>query len=365
MSLDPIKMLIVDDSRIFRAVLEKGLTAEPDFCITGSVMNGRKAIEQINRKRPDVVSLDVEMPEMNGLETLQEIQRINRADQSARPIGVIMLSSLTHKGAETTIEALEQGAFDFISKPMDSDIALNVDSLTRQLVAKSRLFVSKTRNGKKATQVKASTLFPSAAKRPGRQTKKVQAIMIGVSTGGPNALQEMLPQLCEATELPICIVQHMPPTFTLSLAKSLDTKCAHTVVEAETGMIIQGQHIYIAPGGKHLLLKKINGQVQVVINEQPAENGCRPSVDVLFRSAVPAFDGRLLAIVLTGMGNDGAKSLTALKRDGAHVIAQDEASSIVWGMPGSAVQSGNVDRVLPLSDIPAGVAEFLQSPGRS
>ena len=130
-------------------------------------------------------------------------------------------------------------------------------------------------------------------------------------------------------------------------------------------MDIQGKHVYIAPGGKHLLLKKVNGRVQTVINEQAPENGCRPSVDVLFRSAVPAFDGNVLAIILTGMGNDGTKSLGPLKRGGAHIIAQDEASSVVWGMPGSAVQSGNVDRILPLRDIPAGVAGILQFPGRS
>lgn len=362
---DPIKLLIVDDSRIFRAVLEKGLAAESDFCITGSVMNGQKAIELIQRDRPDVVSLDMEMPVMNGLETLRGIIRINRADQSTRPIGVIMLSSLTYKGAETTIEALAQGAFDFIAKPTDSDVSQNITSLTRQLVAKSRLFISKSRNRKQALQenILAPRLAP--AQQRGKQTKKLEAILIGVSTGGPKALLDMLPQLCETTELPICIVQHMPPTFTLSLARSLDGKCAHTVVEAEAGMTIQDRHVYIAPGGKHLLLHKINGHVRTILNEQPAENGCRPSVDVLFRSAAPAFDGRILAIILTGMGNDGTKSLAALKRDGAHVIAQDEESSVVWGMPGSAVQSGNVDRVLPLSGIPAAVSEILQFPGRS
>lgn len=256
MFADPIKLLIVDDSRIFRGVLEQGVTGEPDFRIIGSVMNGRKAIELIRKERPDIVSLDVEMPEMNGLETLREIRRINRADPSVRAIGVIMLSSFTQKGAETTIAALEQGAFDFIAKPTDSDISQNIHSLTRQLVAKSRLFVGKSRNGKRASHYKAPTHCSPAVRPLGRATAKVQAIVIGVSTGGPNALQKMLPQLCATTDLPICIVQHMPPTFTRSLAKSLDGKCVHMVVEAEAGMIIQRGHVYIAPGGKHFLVKK-------------------------------------------------------------------------------------------------------------
>lgn len=380
------KILIVDDSRIFRGAIEECLAGEPDIEIVGSVWNGVKAMEFIREKRPDLVTLDLEMPEMDGLETLSAIQKINSADKDIYPIGVIILSSLTRQGADVTVRALEMGAFDFITKPEGENRAENIDTLRRKLIVKIRYFASKRissyllRNthikmGRRGISREISVPFRALSKSGKNDisavpTKRhlrdntsnvagIKAIMIGVSTGGPKALGEMLPILCERICIPIFIVQHMPPTFTQSLANSLNNKCRYTVIEAQDGDPVENEHVYIAPGGKHMLLRKKNSDVVIGVNNHPPEKGCRPSVDVLFRSAAAVYGKETIGIVLTGMGEDGTKGCGILKRSGAQVIVQDKKTSVVWGMPGSVEASGNVDRVLPLYRIPDAVVNIM------
>ncbi|MEE4359513.1 MAG: chemotaxis-specific protein-glutamate methyltransferase CheB [Desulfococcaceae bacterium] len=379
-------VLIVDDSRIFRSLVEDSLKEEEDIRVIGSVRNGIKALEFIAFRRPDIVTLDLEMPDMDGLETLRAIREINRAERDLPPIGVIMLSIFTRKGGDITMKALEEGAFDFITKPEGKDIKDNIESLRRQLLAKIRFFTSRriasrlhpvpdrlplSRPGKNMKPAESGTAAEKTEKRPlirrkqisgdtGRRKNSIQALLIGISTGGPKALMSILPPLCEKISIPVFIVQHMPPTFTASLAGSLNAKCAHTVTEAVHKGIVAPENIYIAPGGKHLLLRRHRHEVMTMINEQPPDKGCRPSANVLFRSALPVYGGDVIALVMTGMGADGSKGIAALKRAGACIFAQDESSSVVWGMPGSAVATGCVDRVLPLGDIPEAVAEYIR-----
>ena len=376
------KILIVDDSRIFRSAIEESLSEVNDIKVIGSVRNGVKAIEFIKSTPPDLVTLDVEMPDMGGLETLEEIRKINASDGNRPPVGVIMVSSFARRGADITIRALEAGAFDFITKPEGRNAAESIEILRRQLVIKIRYFTAR-RISSALTKPQPSSRQKTEGCRPqnrsperdepawlrsGRKPdfslpSKIKAILIGVSTGGPKALAELLPPLCEKARIPIIIVQHMPPTFTQSLANSLDTRCSYAVTEARNEDIVQNRHAYIAPGGKHILLRRRNNEVAVVVNRQPPEKGCRPSVDKLFRSAATVYDGNVIALILTGMGNDGTKGAGILKRAGAHIIAQDEKTSVVWGMPGSAQASGNVDKVLSIGDIPEAVFRVIHKSG--
>lgn len=366
----PTKVLIVDDSRIFRNIVAESLADSKDIEVVGSVWNGRKAMEFIRANPPDLVTLDVEMPTMDGLETLRAIRVFNhhlrQSDQTRPPIGVIMLSSLTVRGADITIEALEMGAFDFITKPQGQNLKANIESLKHQLLVKIRLFIR--RHITPPIPQRSSAHVPRPLPTPALPKSsssvsggRLQAVVIGVSTGGPRALAALLPPLCEQIEAPIFIVQHMPPKFTQSLARSLDAKCRFTVMESRNEEIVRDQHVYIAPGGRHLLITRKNNQIYTIVNDQAPEQGYRPSVDVLFRSAAVTYGGACIAIVLTGMGSDGAKGAGILKRAGAFVIIQDKETSVVWGMPGSTHASGNFDHVLPLDKIPEAVIAINQN----
>ena len=351
------KLLIVDDSRIFRSAIEESLASENDIEVIGSVWNGVKAIEFIQSNPPDLVTLDVEMPDMDGLDTLKAIQKINASNSVSKPIGVIMLSSHTQKGADTTVKALEMGAFDFIPKPEGKDLKENIEILRRQLVVKIRYFASK----RLLDPAEPRIVVPPPPEITPELTvpSDIKAILISVSTGGPRALAEAMPPLCEKVDVPIFIVQHMPPTFTQSLAKSLNSKCRYTVMECRDSDIVKERHAYIAPGGRHMLLIKRHKTVRTVVGNQPPENGCKPSVDILFRSGATVFGKDIIAIVLTGMGVDGTKGSGILKRAGASVIVQDDKTSVVWGMPGSVKASGNADKVLPLNKIPYAVVAMM------
>ncbi|MHB8810617.1 MAG: protein-glutamate methylesterase/protein-glutamine glutaminase [Desulfobulbaceae bacterium] len=355
-----IKILIVDDSRIFRSAVEELLSREKDIEVVGSVWNGIKALEFIKESPPHLVTLDIQMPDMDGLETLEEIQNINATRGPAEQIGVIMLSSHTQKGADITVQALEMGAFDFIAKPESRNLRDNIAQLCRQLVVKIRNYASiripnVTREQQKPQLPAAASIAPRSFTR----LTGFKAIMIGVSTGGPQALAELLPPLCAQVDVPIFIVQHMPPTFTQSLAKSLNNKCRYEVVEAGENEYVQDRHVYIAPGGRHMLLEVNQQKIRTVINDQPPEKGCRPSVDVLFRSGAAVYGSQVLGVILTGMGTDGTEGGKELKSKGGVIIAQDEESSVVWGMPGSAKNAGIVDEVLPLKEIPEAVISMV------
>jgi len=354
-----IKILIVDDSRIFRSAVAESLAAETDIEVIGSVWNGAKAVEFIRSHPPHLVTLDVEMPEMDGLETLAAIQKINASTRPTKPIGVIMVSSFTQKGADITIKALETGAFDFITKPEGKDMNESIDILRRQLVVKIRYFASKRISSRMAEP--RIIIPPPPEITPKVSSSRINAVLIGVSTGGPRALATLLPPLCERVDVPIFIVQHMPPTFTLSLAESLNARCRYTVIEGRDNDVVREQYAYVAPGGRHMLLRKDDQTVKIALSNQPPEKGCKPSVDILFRSGAAVYGKDVIAIVLTGMGVDGTKGAGVLKRAGAFVIAQDEASSVVWGMPGSVEASGNVDKVLPLDKIPHAIIDTMMN----
>jgi two-component system chemotaxis response regulator CheB len=356
------EIVIVDDSRIFRSITERCLKIVPNVKVIASLWSGEKALEYIKKNHVDLITLDVEMPGIDGLETLRQIQEFN--EETGSSVAVIMLSGLTQQGASATMEALEIGAFDFIAKPSSSDTSAE-KTLTKQLAEKiggwqknngSTKQSGKRRPSPKNKQVAGATAIKTAPVGKGA----FELIVIGVSTGGPKALNLMLPEFCKNVNCPILIVQHMPPGFTQSLATGLDKKCTnYTVCEAKGDEDIVGNTVYIAPGGEHLVVRSKNGKLTTALHAQPPENGCRPSVDVLFRSVAQVSAGkRVLSIVLTGMGSDGAAGLRPLKRAGAQIIIQDEQSSVVWGMPGSALATGLVDKVIPLTEIPKNVAEM-------
>ncbi len=361
------KVLIVDDSRCFRAALEQLLAGCDDLEVVGSVYSGQRALEFIQRSPPDLVTLDVLMPGMDGLETLRAIQQLNRSRPDSPPVGVIMVSIATQEGARVTVEALQLGAFDFVAKPAGVTVEENLQALARELIGKIRTWRAGTDEPPGLSR-RSSPRSEDHRDKPGGSSRGVhpyRAVVIAVSTGGPQALSLLLPALCERIELPVFVVQHMlrdlPEMITI-LAHNLDAHCSHTVIEAVDGGVVEPRTVYFAPVGKQLVLRHgPAGRVITTLNEQPADNGFRPSADVLFRSAAHVWGGDVIALVLTGMLNDGTRGLEPLKRAGAHVIAQDQASSVTWSMPRNAVEAGLVDEVLPLDRIAAAVAAVVQA----
>lgn len=343
MNADPLRVLIVDDSRIFRGSIEEALSQRNDIQIVGSVWSGEKAIEFAQRSLPDFVTLDIEMPGIGGLETLKRLRDMAKAQGKA--IGILLISSYTKRGAAVTIEGLEEGAFDFITKPDSADTKANAAFLQRELFSKIDAFRSRRKIALRPGTVSGVPSIPI------QRTNRFRAVVIASSTGGPEALNHILAVLGPRCPVPLFLVQHMPASFSEYFVTSLSRRCGFRVVEAGEGMIPVAGVMYVARGGQHLVTQIRGGNVVMGLNDSPPENGCRPAADVLFRSAALAYSGRVLAIVLTGMGTDGANGAVALKRAGAHVIAQDEASSIVWGMPGSVVAAGAADEVLPLDTI--------------
>jgi two-component system chemotaxis response regulator CheB len=356
------RVLVVDDTSLFRRIISDALAGIPDVEVVGTASNGKLALARIAALQPDLVTLDIEMPEMNGIEVLEAMHA------SGQKTTVVMLSSLTVKGGHMTIRALEAGAFDFITKPegksQDESLLQLRDSLRPiiQTLARQREIRSILKTG--ATQ--AGALRPaapqvpeaSAGRTPGR--KGAPIVLIGVSTGGPTALAELLPAWPAKIGAPIFIVQHMPALFTDALAQRLQTKSAIRVKEAQNGEVAQADCAYLAPGGKQMKLGPgPNGAITICITDDPPENACRPSVDYLFRSVALNFPGRSIVAILTGMGNDGTAGTRMLKRGGSFTIAQDEASCVVFGMPREAIQAGVIDSVVPLNQIAGAVIRAI------
>ncbi len=343
MNLEPLRVLIVDDSRIFRAVIEDALSGRDDLQVVGSVWSGEKAIEFARMSLPDFVTLDIEMPGMGGIETLKALRGLAKTQQ--RTIGVLLVSSHTRRGAAVTVEGLQEGAFDFIAKPDSPDPVANAALLREQLLLKINAFRSR----------RFITPCPTIATSPPRgarhRSTRFRAVVIGASTGGPEALARLLPDVLSHCPVPMFLVQHMPIDFTEFFTVNLSRRCRCRVIEAAEGTVPEPGSLLVAPGGKHLILNKADGHVTTGLSDAPPENGCRPAADVLFRSASVAYSGQVLGIVLTGMGSDGAKGAAVLKRAGAHIVVQDEATSVVWGMPGSVVAAGAANQVLPIGEI--------------
>ncbi|MDR2555608.1 MAG: chemotaxis-specific protein-glutamate methyltransferase CheB [Fibromonadaceae bacterium] len=387
---DPVKILIVDDSKVFRTILEKIISGIAGVQVVGTADSGITAIEFLRMRTVDLMTLDVEMPGMDGLETLKKMLACKKELKNTPD--VLMVSSLTRTGSDTTLKALEYGAFDFIAKPAP-EVPNSQESLTRMLQnaiaawhSRKNRRVPLTRPGYTPGTSSASgapgpfehkpgditsgripvapTGFTYQLAKPSPHTKAIMAITIGVSTGGPKSLAEMLPKLCSMTTLPILLVQHMPPNFTKSLADSLNAKCSHEVVEGLPGTVVKDKTVYIAPGGNHMTVKARGSQFILENNQDPPENGCRPSVDVLFRSVAAAYPpDTVVGVILTGMGNDGTPSLPHLKNKNAYLIAQDEDSSVVFGMPRAAAATGLLDKVATLMKIPEAVMERVKITG--
>lgn len=335
-----IRVLVVDDSALIRQMFSKFLNADPEIEVVGVAPDPFIARQQIKELNPDVITLDIEMPKMDGLTFLEKIMTL-------RPMPVVMVSSLTRKGADETIRALETGAVDYISKPADSSVSL--DSIADELRAKVKCAASARIAGRKAADRSAARL--SFAGRTA-----VNLIAIGASTGGVEALRDILEALPD-TLPPIVITQHMPPTFTASFAARLDKLCAISVHEARNGQPLLPGHAYIAPGGLHLEVARQGSAWKCVTHDEPAVSGHRPSVDVLFRSVAREAGADALGAILTGMGKDGAQGMLLMRQAGAHTIGQNEASCVVYGMPRAAFDIGAVAAQLPLSGIAAGLVE--------
>ena len=344
------RVLIVDDAVVVRKVLSDALSHDPDLEVVGTAANGRLALAKIHLLRPDVILLDIEMPEMNGLETIPEIRKILPL------VPIIMFSTLTETGAEATLDALSLGATDYVTKPSNTDMGATSGGITAELIPKIRSLcrISSSSQTLLAGASKPLQKIPPAQFRIRSTFQRITRpaiIAIGVSTGGPEALAKLLPTLPAGFPLPVVVAQHMPPIFTALLAKRLSEKCSVPVRECEPGKLLEPGCIWIAPGDFHMVVREEGGLIRLRTHQGPRENFCRPSVDVLFRSVAEVFGARSLGIILTGMGQDGLKGCEALSKQNAPIIVQDEATSVVWGMPGFVARAGLAEEILPLDQI--------------
>jgi len=393
-SLRPLKIMIVDDSAVVRGLISRWLEHEPDMVLAGLAIDGAKGVEKVKEVQPDVLILDIEMPNMGGLEALPKLL-------AAKPgLRVLMASTLTTRGASVTLRALELGAADYIPKP-DSTRIGGADGFRTELLTKIRALCGRTRAWPVApsltppppsnTSTPPSSAHSPAAHnlnaapamghshatpqpshpylrpaapvvqlRPRSGPKRIDVLVVGASTGGPPALRNFLLGLGADWKLPILIVQHMPATFTAILAEHLDKALPQKVQEAKDGMLIESRNVYIAPGDWHMTIKNDPICKQIKLDQSAQVNWCRPAVDPLFKSAAEAYGNHVLAVVLTGMGHDGRDGAQALVNVGASVMAQDEASSVVWGMPGAVAEAGLAEIIKPVEGLTLACKAFAR-----
>lgn len=352
--MNKIKVFIVDDSLVVRHLLSEVITKDPELELMGYATNGQNAIDKLATMTPDVLVMDIEMPEMDGLQALPIIRK------SHPQLPVLMCSTLTQKGAEATLKALSLGAADYVAKPSNTaSLANSIDELKNDLIPKIK---SLGASYKRKSQL-VSTPAPAPVKIGVK--KRIDIVAIGVSTGGPNALEKLFSFFPANFPLPIVLVQHMPPSFTKLMSDHLNSKSHLTIQEAKAGDVLKPGHVLVAPGGLHMVLTRQGNTIQVATNSEPPENSCRPSVDVLFRSVNDIYGDRLLAVIMTGMGSDGFKGCEAIRAKGGRVLAQDEESSVVWGMPGFVAKAGLADAVLPIEKLAGEIIErsFFERPG--
>ncbi|SKA86106.1 two-component system, chemotaxis family, response regulator CheB [Caloramator quimbayensis] len=344
--MDKIRVLVVDDSAFMRKMISDMINSQVDMQVVDTAKNGEDAINKAKSLMPDVVTLDVEMPKVNGLEALKEIKKI-------QSIQVIMLSSLTFEGSKTTIEALYSGAFDFIQKPSGS-ISLDIEKVKNELCEKVRYAKHSKKRFEKVSNLKTESkredIVSNADVLTTRQrdissikTVKIDSVLLGASTGGPRVLYDIITKFPKDLGVPVLVVQHMPQGFTKAFAERLDKNSSLKVVEAKDGEQIQKNTVYIAPGGYHMLVR----DGKIVLDLSPSIHGVRPAVDKLFISAGEYYKGNTLCSIFTGMGKDGAQGVKFIKSLGGYVISQDEETSIVYGMPKAAFETGCVDEILP------------------
>lgn len=384
---DKIKVMVVDDAVVIRGLLTRWLGEDKDLTVVGSHRNGKLAVEDIEKSNPDVVVLDIEMPEMDGMTALPLMLA------KKRDLVVIMASTLTRRNAEVSLKALSLGASDYVPKPEStSEVTTSVD-FRRELVEKvkalgsrairmrgpARTMRAETNAGRTAQPAGSATARPAADTRASfrgatpaapaaakLQTRPYSAarpriLAIGSSTGGPQALQEVMKEVGTAiNDVPVVITQHMPPTFTAILAEHMGKAALRPAKEGEDGEVLKPGNIYVAPGGKHMILEKDAGAVKIRLTDGEPVNFCKPAVDPLFDSVAKAFGSATLGVILTGMGHDGADGVKTIAAGGGSIITQDEATSVVWGMPGAAAQTGMCSDILPLKDIGPKIARVLK-----
>ncbi|KAB2954379.1 chemotaxis response regulator protein-glutamate methylesterase [Heliorestis acidaminivorans] len=367
-----IKVLVVDDSAFMRKVISDMIAAESGMIVVGTARNGQDALHKIEQLSPDVVTMDIEMPILDGLSTLEKIM-------SEKPVPVIMLSSLTQQGAESTLQALQKGAVDFIPKPSGT-ISLDIHKVRDELLSKIKIAAMARIRTKPVAPRKWSA--PPASPSPKPSTKKItiplmseakepntyagkvsnnlgglnKIILIGTSTGGPKALYEVIPKLPRDLDAAVLVVQHMPPGFTRSLAERLDANSPLKVKEAEHNEEIRPGVVYIAPGDYHLKVQKtekpsLGKQLWVRLTQEPPAGGHRPSVNVMMTSVVDNYWSKIVGVIMTGMGSDGAEGIKLIKSQQGKTIAEDASTCIVYGMPKVAIESGYIDKVAPLTEL--------------
>ncbi len=374
-----IRVLIADDSSVTRRIVSESLSREADLEIVGAAQDGEEAIAFFKAQKPDVVLLDVDMPTVNGIEALKAIRKLNDS------VPVIMFSTLTVRGGEATLDALAAGATDYAAKPTGvGHLDKAMSYLKQEVVPKVRMWGSRYKlrlekgagiappervqpsraanasRGTSSFTVTAPKAPPAATMPPRRRSGPVNCLAIGASTGGPNALAELIGRLPRDLEVPVLIVQHMPPVFTQLLAERLDRGSRLTVKEAFDGAVVRPGEAWVAPGDFHMVVTRQGTETLLRTNQQAAENSCRPAVDVLFRSVADVYGASSLAVVLTGMGRDGTIGCQALSKCGAGILVQDEASSVVWGMPRSVYEAGLAESVLNINDLAAAITTRIR-----
>jgi len=343
-----IRILVVDDSVVVRRMVSDALAADSQLEVAGTAANGKIALAKLPQVNPDIVILDVEMPELDGIGTLMGIRKFLPA------LPVIMYSTLTERGAEATLEALSKGATDYVTKPSNvGSAAQGLECIRTQLIPKIKAICGRVLGlplpSPPATAVASKTLTPRLPFP--RREERIDIVAIGVSTGGPNALGSLIPTLPRDLPVPVVIVQHMPPVFTRLLAERLAAKSQIGVEEAYPGAILEPGCAWIAPGDYHMVVASDHHQVTLCTHQGPPENSCRPAVDVLFRSVANVYRPHTLAVVMTGMGQDGLRGCEHIRESGGQILAQDQATSVVWGMPGFVANAALADKVLPLDQL--------------
>ena len=350
-TMKPVRILVVDDSVVIRKLLSDTLAKEEGFEVVGTAGDGRIALAKIEQLHPNVITMDIEMPVMNGLEALAEIRKTDRK------IPIIMFSTLTERGAAATLDALSLGASDYATKPSNAGSpAVAIEQIRTELVPKIKALCAAELERDVTSRV-AATKAPAPpamrqVQRP-RAHRRIEIVAIGTSTGGPNALAEVIPRVPKDFPVPIVVVQHMPPIFTRFLAERLAGRSQIQVQEGCAGGLLEPGKAWIAPGDFHMTVARGANEKRLRLNQEPPEHSCRPAVDVLFRSVAETYGGSTLGVVMTGMGADGVQGAQKIRAAGGEVIVQDEASSVVWGMPGLVQAAGEADGVYPLGELAA------------
>ncbi len=362
-----IRVLVVDDAVVIRKIVTDALNKDPNIEVVGVAANGKIALQKIPQCNPDIITLDVEMPEMNGIETVGAIR------ENYTKLPIVMFSTLTERGASATLDALSAGANDYCTKPANvgsvgearTRVEAELITKIKSLCGHAKPLPPRQSDLKPAPPLQTSMPRQSKVAKPSvfrssSSIQDIQILCIGVSTGGPNALADLIPRLPGDLPVPIVCVQHMPPLFTGMLAQRLNEQSNIEVVEAQEGMALKPACMYIAPGDYHLTIKRSGTEYVTVLDQNPPENSCRPAADPLFRSVVEHFGGHTLALVLTGMGQDGFRGCEYVRQAGGQIVVQDEETSVVWGMPGFVAEAGLHDAIVPLEQIAPELVRRIQ-----